>query len=427
MTWTDPFGESVLAHSVAEQRPREARRAHNRGAGIGPAYRPAEGGRAPALSDRGRARVMRFPRAPQRHLPARWADPWEPSLLAIPPFLRHLYRLTDRMHTEQGTVPFIHAVARPMAPGRPWPLIFEPMPVEGSPPLAYVRDVARAALLALETYEWTNATQALGLARHWLRFVEYTLERHGRFATALRRDGTWIGANAEDPPLAAAHALWALACAWRVTGRRRYARHARRAIWAGSDSMSVLAVQALALMELYEREPSAELRRAICARCERIRASGSDYFRDRAGDTTVALSDYYQLAAVARAGRLFTRLDFLRACESTVATFVEPVVAQGFFHIYPHTPDPLCAADIAPLVLGLEQLQQRIHPAAYRALAFRCIDWLDGNNPAEVPVYERMLGRCADAVQEGEKSPYCGAEAAAEAGFMELARCRLYG
>jgi hypothetical protein len=371
---------------------------------------------------------MRNSLASPRRPDARPIDPWDPSLLGIPPFLRHLHGLTDSMRLQRTSVPFLHAFARPMAFGHARPLFFEPPPMEGAPPLAFLRDGARATLLALETYEWTNATQALALAWQWLRFVEYMLEPDGRFATFVpTRDGARAFASAEDASLAAAHALWALACAWRVTGRRRYVRQARRAVWAASEHMGVLAVQALALLEIAGREPSEELRDEICARCERICASGTDYFRERAGQETVTMPDYYQLLAVAKAGRRYARLDFLRACESTVTTLAGPAIAQGFFHIYPHSAEPLCAADVAPLALGLEQLQRSIHGDSYRTLAFRCVDWLDGNNPAGVAVYERSLGRCADAVQEGEKSAYCGAEAAIEAGFMELARSRLHG
>jgi hypothetical protein len=265
------------------------------------------------------------------------------------------------------------------------------------------------------------------LAREWLRFVEYMRESDGRFATALVNiQGTKIHAGAEDGTLGAEYAIWALATAWRVTGDRRYLQYASSAARTSTGAMNVLALRALALMELYRKRPTNALGRDLCALCERICASGAAYFRDQEGQQAVELSGYYQLLAVARAGRLFSRLDFLRACESAVTSLVEPVIGEGFFHVYPQIPDPLCASDIAPLTLGLEELWQSIHRAEYRNLAIHCVDWLYGNNSAGAVMYERTLGRCADAVQEGEQSPYCGAEAAVAAGFIELAHCRLH-
>lgn len=349
------------------------------------------------------------------------------SLLHVPSFLRHLYWLTDRLQERPDPIPFLNAFAHPAVPRRRWPLVFEPAVPHTSLPVAFLSDAARASLLALDGHEWTCAVPALVLARQWLRFVEYMLEPDGRFAVSIAdRRGTKLYAEARDHALPAACALWALARAWRVMADDRYIQHIRRAHWMVTDDMKALAVQALALLELYAVEPSGELRDAICDRCERICASGPDYFRDQPDQPAVALSGYYQLLAVARAGQRFSRLDFLRACESTVISLVEPVIAQGFFHVYPCASDPQCASDIAPLAQGLEQLQRVMRRQRYRALASQCIDWLDGNNPAASAVYDRSLGRCADAVQEGEISPFCGADAAIAAGFMELSRSRLH-
>jgi hypothetical protein len=134
---------------------------------------------------------------------------------------------------------------------------------------------------------------------------------------------------------------------------------------------------------------------------------------------------YHQLQAVARAARLFSRLDYVAACEATVRNLVEPVVADGFYHVYPLEQDHQCAYDISPLVLGLEELYRVTREPRLRELALECAGWLDGQNCAGTAMYDPRTGRCSDGMTQGEASRNCGAESAIEAGFIELARRRL--
>jgi hypothetical protein len=230
-----------------------------------------------------------------------------------------------------------------------------------------------------------------------------------------------------------ARAMWALATAWRVTGDEDYLRHFLHGRLAPTPDLKVTALQALALMELYQRRPDDQrqpddrLRQRICALCDAIVASGSGYFRDRAGQDEVALWGYHQLQAVARAAHLFARLDYVRACVETVRTLVAPVVADGFYHVYPRQRDLQCAYSVSTLVLGLEELYGVSRQERYRALALECAAWLDGHNPAGEALYDPRTGRCADGITAGMVSPHCGAESAIEAGFITLARQRLLG
>jgi hypothetical protein len=191
--------------------------------------------------------------------------------------------------------------------------------------------------------------------------------------------------------------------------------------------MKVKAVQALALMELYQCQPDDHLGRRICALCDAIVASGRAYFRDGSGQAEVALWGYHQLQAVAQAAHLFSRLDYAAACASTVRHLVEPVVAGGFYYTYPSRRDPQCAYCVSTLVVGLEELYRLTGAPSYRDLALTCAGWLDGNNPAGQALYDVGTGCCADGITTGMVSPHCGAESAIEAGFMELARRRLHG
>src|SRR5579883_1210420 len=220
-------------------------------------------------------------------------------------------------------------------------------------------------------------------------------------------------------------ALWALATAWRLTGEAPYLGRFRQAHLAPTGDLKVQSVQALALMEVYRRRPRTALRRRILALCDAIVASGPGYFRDRPGRAQVALWGYHQLLAVARAGRLFARPDYVAACASTVRTLARPVIAEGFYHVYPGQQDQQCAYSMSPLATGLEELYRVTHRGAYRDLALRCAAWLDGANLCGRPLYDARSGRCGDGIAQGAASPNCGAESAIEAGFIEMARRRL--
>jgi hypothetical protein len=110
-----------------------------------------------------------------------------------------------------------------------------------------------------------------------------------------------------------------------------------------------------------------------------------------------------------------------------VHSLVEPVVDDGFYETYPSRREPQCAYCVSTLAVGLEELYRLTHAPSYRDLALACADWLDGNNPAGVALYDAGTGRCADGVTADKASPHCGAESAIEAGFMELVRCHLQG
>ena len=125
---------------------------------------------------------------------------------------------------------------------------------------------------------------------------------------------------------------------------------------------------------------------------------------------------------MARAARLFSRIDYTAACEQTVHTLVEPVVAGGFYHVYPTQQEHQCAYDVSTLVLGLEELYRATRKPAYRDLALECASWLDGRNAAGEAVYDPRTGRCLDGITNRIASLNCGAESAIEAGFIELAR-----
>jgi hypothetical protein len=326
-----------------------------------------------------------------------------------------------------------------LALGREPPLEFITAQESGFEGIACVDDAARAAILALHTHallaaqpqEQERAAVALGLAHDWLRFVTYMQEPDGRFinfiadaAGTKNRQGRTSSAGG---PWWTSRALWALATASRATGDQRYMQHFLRGRLTPTSDLKVTAIQALALMELYQLRPEPRLRQCICALCDAIVASGPGYFRDRRGRGEVALWGYHQVQAVARAARLFARLDYVRACQETVRNLIVLVVAGGFYHVYPHQRDGQCAYSVATLVLGLEELYRVSGRSADRDLALECADWLTGHNAAHTVLYDPETGCCSDGIAGGRASSNCGAESAIEAGFIELARRRLQG
>lgn len=351
--------------------------------------------------------------------------------LAGPPpgILRHLQRLSHSFVHHGQRISYINIYARPLGAGPEPPLEFITAKESGFEGIACVDDVARAAILALHCHERLGSPAALRLAHDWLGFVDYMQEPDGRFTNFIidtmgaknlsgrtsRTGGRWWTARA----------MWALATAWRVTGDERYLRCFQRGrLWPTSD-LKVKGVQALALLELYQAQPDEVLGARIRALCDSLVATSRRYFRDRIGQPEVALWGYHQFQAVARAGRIFSRLDYVAACERTVRYLVEPVIAGGFYHIYPRVRNHQCAYDISPVTLGLEELYHITLKPAYRDLALECAAWLSGHNPAGARVYNPRTGRCGDGITDGQVSLNCGAESAIEAGFIELARRRL--
>ncbi len=354
--------------------------------------------------------------------------PLRPAYRSVPGVLRHLYRLTRAFEHDGRRIPYIAIYARPLGPGREPPLEFITAKESGFEGIACVDDVARAAILALQEYEESGSSSALRLARGWLSFVAYMQEPDGRFLNFIvdghgaknRRGQTSYSGG----KWWTARAMWALAMAWRVTGDEEYLRLFLRGRLAPSSDMKIKGVHALALMELYQKHPDDALCRRICALCDAIVASGLGFFRDRVAKADVAMWGYHQLQAVARAGRLFSRLDYLAACDETVRNLVEPVIEGGFYHVYPRQQECQCAYDISTLTLGLEELYLATGRERYHDLALACASWLDGANAAGEAVYDPETGRCSDGIMVGVASRNCGAESTIEAGFVELARRR---
>lgn len=362
------------------------------------------------------------------------------NLHRVPGILRHLYRLSGYFTHNDQRIGYVRVYARltDMEPANALHRIAPDIEVypaddQGFEGIACIDDAARAAILALQVYELTQSQVALELACDWLRFLIYmqsgTDQRMLNFI--LEEGGTRNGTGKTSYPGGepwTVRALQAYASAWRILGDERYLQRFWNTPFPPTGNMKYVAVYAQAAMDIYEKLPDRGLEQWIIDMCDAIIASGPGYFRDFCGKEAVELYGYYQLAAVARAGRLLSRPEYLAACTETVKQLAEPVIRDGFYHTYPGTREPQSVFDISPLALGLEELYRATENARYRDLALRCVGWLEGNNPAGVPMYDARTGRCHDKVHlSGEVEAKVGAESAIEAGFLHLVRCRLEG
>jgi len=362
-----------------------------------------------------------------------------PSVNRVPGVLRHLTQLSSSFAYDLGNVSYVHVYATPVQPGTPTApptrgvgpagLKYIRAAQSGPEGIACVDDAARAALLALEVYEQQRAPAARQLAEAWLSFVLYMQEPDGRFVNFIvDRRGRKNRRGATSHPGGVwwtTRAQWALARGWRVTGRQQYLEAFRLSRLAGTTNLKVVALQVLALLELYLTDPSLELQLRIGKLCDRLVGCDPTFFHDRAGSAELEPWGYHQLQAVACAGRLFSRLDYLAACERTARTVVRPLIEGQFGLVAPWAKSPACAYDVSSLVLGLEELYRGTHRPIYREQALVCADWLTGGNPSGARLYNPRTGMCYDGLTDGVVSQNCGAESTIEAGFVELARRRL--
>jgi len=363
------------------------------------------------------------------------------ELERFPGVLRHLRRLTGYLPGTKRPTAYVYVYAEPagrrrrsalreMAPALET-IVARDQGIEG---IACVDDVARAAVLGLRVYELTGSLPARDLAMEWLRFLIYMQrpDDHRILNFILDDEGARNESGATSYPGGApwtARSLRAFALAWRILKDRDALRRFYSTVFPVTPYLSTNANYALAVMDVFETRPDdSGLRVWIEDLCETIIMGGPRYFRRACGQDAVWMYDYHQLEAVARAGKLLGRDDYIAACEQTVTNLVAPVIRGGFTHFYPTGDDHQCVFDVSSLAEGLEALYNATGNARYRDLALTCCAWLDGNNPACAPMYDPETGRCFDKITlNGAIATGSGAESAIEAGFLHLVRCRLEG
>ncbi|HEX3272178.1 MAG TPA: hypothetical protein VHR15_16130 [Ktedonobacterales bacterium] len=357
-----------------------------------------------------------------------------------PGVLRHVSRLTGFFPDGARRIAFVRVYAK-LHSATPTEALHclepelevYPADDQGFEGVACVDDVARAAVLALQVYEMTHSAVALDLACAWLRFVKYMQgERDQRMINfILDEQGTRNGNGKTSYPGGepwTLRALQAYATAWRVLRDGDFLDRFWRTPFPPTGNLKYAAVYALSLTDVYQTEPDRGLEQWITDTCDMLVGSGPEYLRDACGKGEVEIYSYYQLAAVARAGRLLNKHEYLKAAVDTARNLAKPVIEGGFYHVYPGARGPQSVFDVSALGLGLEELYYATEDGQYQDMALQCAAWLDGANPAGVAIYDPETGRCNDKVfVSGEVDSKVGAESAIEAGFLHLLRSRLSG
>lgn len=294
--------------------------------------------------------------------------------------------------------------------------------------IACVDDTARAALLALGVYEQTGSSRALSLAKRWLTFVEYMQYSDGSFANFIRNAAGVRNASGPTSQKGgywwSVRALWVLARAYRLTHNPEYLERFLACRLDPIPDGKINALQALCKLELYQAEPSIQLRADILHHCEEIITnSGDGYFRDHSETEKVNLWGYHQLHAVAQAAYLLDEPYLIPPCRRTVQELIAPDVAANMWYSFPdRNKNGVCAYNVTPIVQGLGALYRATGVQRYRQLALKGADWFYGRNDARAVMYDVDTGRCRDGISNGVASLNCGAESAIEAGLCELER-----
>lgn len=296
----------------------------------------------------------------------------------------------------------------------------------GEEGVACVDDAARGLALYCDLFAATGHERFRGRARSLLDFVLWMQLPDGRFVNFLQ---DWDGRrNFDGPTSVAGGAFWqarglrGLARAWLVLDDGRSADAFRRALACidRSDKVppDVRAVHVTALLDLVRAGRGADVRDLLTAWCEEIAAKrNGDVLLD--GETNeVHLWGHSQETVLAQAGTLLDRADLVEAARRSAELVFVPAVSSGFDLPLVQPYGVACATH------AMDALHLATGDPRYLALARDARAWFDGRNPARTAVYDRVAGRVADGIDEGQVSLNSGAESnivAAEVLFAEIA------
>ena len=347
--------------------------------------------------------------------------------------LEHLQRLTEIVEWNDTPMALVHIYSE--APEYEW--------VDASGEgIAAVDDVARAALVYLMYYERTGDEQALDLARASLNFTLALQDESGEYYNFVYdRDGA-INTDGITSYRSwnwwAARGQWALAMGYRVFRDvdPAYAEALHEAYLRGEDALreqmgavgaydelhgervpawllhngsDLSALAVIGLAEYYAVEPNPQTRQLITNLANgvakyQLGAPGEFPF-DAHPSTSTSLALWHawgshQVHALAVAGSLLERDDWIRSAQRTADHFFMRLLATDF--INEMAPLPQRRGQIAygtqVITAGLWSLYQATGDEQYARAAGLAASWLFGNNMAGVPMYDPDTGRAFDGI-----------------------------
>lgn len=347
--------------------------------------------------------------------------------------LTHLQRLTELVEWNGEEIGLVHIYSE--APDYGW--------VDASGEgIACVDDVARAALVYLMYYQRTGDPQALRLARATLNFVLYMQAEDGEYynfvydrSGTINREGR---TSYKSWSWWAARAQWALAAAipvFRVVDQayaeRLEAAYLRgeealqRAIgpvgayndlhgtpvpaWLVGNGSDLSALAMLSLAAYYEANPNPRTRHLLTNLANGVAAY-------RLGDvrtypfgafpsTTTSTALWHawgshQVHALAWAGRLLEREDWLKAAADPAEQFYARLLATDFLNEM--LPLPVRGGQIAygieVMTAGFWELFRATGEERYARYAGLSNAWFFGNNMAGLAMYDPENGRTFDGI-----------------------------
>ncbi len=347
--------------------------------------------------------------------------------------LEHLQRLTEVVEWDDTPVALVHIYSE--APEYEW--------VDASGEgIAAVDDVARAALVYLMYYERTGNEQALDLARASLNFTLALQHESGEyFNFVYDRDGA-INTDGITSYRSwnwwAARGQWALAAGYRVyrdidpayaeTLHAAYLRgeealaeqmgavgaydelHGERVpAWLLHNGSDLSALAVIGLAEYYSIEPNPQTRQLMTNLANGVAkyqlGDPGDFPFDAHPSTSTSLALWHawgshQVHALAVAGDLLERDDWIRSAQRTADHFFMRLLATDF--INEMAPLPQRRGQIAygtqVISAGLWSLYQATGDEQYARAAGLAASWLFGNNMAGVAMYDPETGLAFDGI-----------------------------
>lgn len=296
----------------------------------------------------------------------------------------------------------------------------------GEEGVACVDDAARGLALYCDLWATTEQVRHRDRAMSLLDFVLWMQYADGRSVNFVQ---DWSGQQNHDGPTSfAGGAFWqarglrGLAKAWVVLDDERAAGAFGRVLASVEGAQAVpsdvRAVHVAALLDVLRSGREQQLRETLALWCDEIASRRrGDVLLDGETDE-IHLWAHSQETVLAQAGMLLGRADLVETARRSAEAVFVPAIASCFDLPVVQPYGVACA------VHAMDALAAATADQRYVELARDARAWFDGRNPGHAAVYDRVVGRVADGIDDGRVSQNSGAESnivAAEALFAEIA------
>jgi len=292
--------------------------------------------------------------------------------------------------------------------------------VEG---VACVDDAARACTLLFRLWAATGNDALKRWAEGLLDFVLWMHAGDGRWHNFIY---DWQGTRNTDGPtsdaginfwqaratgaLVEADALVGLGCAKPILVA------ALSAAASASPPPDVRAIHALGALTLLQRAPDPWLSMQLSAWCDELTECRRGEMLMNSPDERGRphLWGHVQEAVLADASVALGRTDLRSLALSSAEAVFADVIESGFDLPHVHS------YDVQSAVLVMDRLAAVTGQVRYREFARKARSWFDSRNPTGVAIYDRVVGRVADGIDNGRLNDRSGAEANISAGLALL-------